>query len=379
MNTTMKRVSYPMATNYEPTPPAADDTAAPGRRLDVTGAASVTPRRIRWLVDNWIPADSLTLLAGREGIGKSTIAADLAAQATRGEWGGPMRVLYVATEDSRAMVTVPRLLAAGADMDQIDFLDVHAAGLPGALDLPRDHAALARLVADRGHGLIVLDPVTAVMSGRLNPNHAADVRAVLDPLARLADKAGCAILAVSHFGKAATADTGRAVLGSAAWSQVPRSVLAVAADDTNGGLVVTNTKSNLARAVVSRTAAITDHVVPIPGAPAAHVGAVDWGGVTDRDARDLMDADQDDTRAARRGLDEWLRDYLNDGARWSRDVAADGKAAGWSLDQLRRSLTRMGGKCIKVGAGGWAWHLPGTPNVPAEATPAAAPARKATA
>lgn len=374
-----------MSTANEPTttkpPTPAPDAAAPSpRTLTATPAADVAPQRVTWLIPEWLPDRAITLLAGREGIGKSTVAADIAAQATRGDWGGqPLRVLYVATEDARAMVTVPRLIAAGADMDRVDFLDVHHAGLPGALDLPLDFTALADVIADGGHGLVVLDPVTAVMSPRLNPNHAADVRAVLDPLARLADARGCAILAVSHFGKAATADTGRAVLGSAAWSQVPRSVLAVAADDTNGGIIITNTKSNLGAATISRSAVVTSAPITVPGTPMpATIGRITWQGLSDRDARDLMDADQDDTRATRRGIDEWLRDYLAGGARWSRDVMTDGKAAGWSDDQIRRARIRLHATARKQGAGGWAWHLPGTPDTPATTAPSASPGLRST-
>lgn len=360
-----------MSATNEPTTTdtSAASSAHPVRTLAATPAAAVEPERVTWLIPEWLPDRSITLLAGREGIGKSTVAADIAAQATRGDWGGEaMRVLYIAMEDSRAMVTVPRLIAAGADMDRVDFLDVHQAGLPGALDLPRDLDALASLVADGGHGLVVLDPVTAVMSPRLNPNHAADVRRVLDPLARMADHSGCAVLAVSHFGKAVTADTGRAVLGSSAWSQVPRSVLAVAADDTNGGIIVTNTKTNLGAAVVSRSATVTTGHVDVPGTPMpAAVGRIEWHGITDRDARDLMDADTDTPRAVRTNVDRWLREQLNDGAAWTRDLYTDATGAGFTKDQLRGAKTRLNVRANKVGTAGWAWYLPGTSDTPADA------------
>lgn len=365
-----------MTTNNEPTTGAehtGDTPGAPGARtLAATPAAGVKPQRLRWLIDNWVPARSLTLLAGREGIGKSTVAADFAAQATRGEWGAPMRVLFIAGEDSRAMVTVPRLIAAGADLDAVDFLDVAQAGVSGALDLPQDTDRLADLVAARDHGLVIIDPITAFMSPRLNANYAQDTRRVLDPLARLADQAGIAVIAVTHFGKASTADTGRAVLGSSAWSQVPRSVLAVAADETNGGILVTNTKSNLAGRTITRAATVTTTPVPVDGHPAGiPTGSIEWHGISDRDARDLMDADTDGPRAARVAADQWLREQLAGGAMWTRDLQADAAGAGLTKDDLRGAKTRLAVRVKKVGVVGWAWYLPGTSDTPATSAPAA--------
>lgn len=336
------------------------------RKLAARRASTVKPHRTTWLLDAWIPDAALTLIAGREGIGKSTIAADFAAQATLGIFNSPMRVLYISIEDSRSIVTVPRLLAADADLDSVDFLDVTNADLPGALELPRDMAALSHLIQLEGYGLVVIDPITAVLSPQLNPNHAGDVRQLLDPLAALAERSKVAIIGVTHFGKVATADTGRAVLGSSAWSQVPRSVLAVAADDTNGGVLITNTKSNLAARTITRPARLEDCLVPIPNGTPARAPRVIWGAITNRDARDLLDVDNSpDTRATRRGVDAWLREQLANGARWSSEIKADAMGAGWSMNQVRAAKTRLGVQAKKQGTGGWAWHLPGTPPTPA--------------
>ena len=89
------------------------------RKITLVPASSIAAERVEWLMDCWIPRRSLTLLAGREGLGKSTIACDIAAQATRGELDNatPMNVIYLQTEDSRAMTVRPRLEAAGADLD----------------------------------------------------------------------------------------------------------------------------------------------------------------------------------------------------------------------------------------------------------------------
>jgi hypothetical protein len=61
----------------------------PGHRLvKLTKASSITVRPVKWLWDKRVALGTLALLAGREGIGKSTLAYTLAAQITRGELPG---------------------------------------------------------------------------------------------------------------------------------------------------------------------------------------------------------------------------------------------------------------------------------------------------
>lgn len=67
--------------------------------MSVTLASSIKPRPVRWLWPDRIPLGALTLLAGREGIGKSLVGIRLAAELTRGtlegsRYGKPSRVLF---------------------------------------------------------------------------------------------------------------------------------------------------------------------------------------------------------------------------------------------------------------------------------------------
>jgi AAA domain len=50
------------------------DTRPPGRQVFVTLASQIKPRPVHWLWPDRIPAGALTLLAGREGIGKASSA-----------------------------------------------------------------------------------------------------------------------------------------------------------------------------------------------------------------------------------------------------------------------------------------------------------------
>ncbi|WP_231390206.1 AAA family ATPase [Nocardia sp. CNY236] len=342
----------------------------PARKLKVTRGSEVAAKRVRWVMPDWMPAGSLTLLAGREGLGKSTIAAQVAAEVTcgglaGGEWfGQPRTVIYLHTEDSREHTVAPRLRAAGADMSRVLFLDVQTEHSDaGVLSLPSDIAMLDGVITAERVSLIVLDAATSAMSAELSGKDDRQVRQFLEPLAQLAARRDCVVLGVCHFGKRDGNDTGKLILGSIAWSQVARSVLAVARDDEGGNLVVTNTKGNLAPRTRSMEAVIESTTVATEDGP-AEVGAIRWLGETDRDARELLagaaGAHDEDEKAERSTAERWLRDYLEAaGSAKSADAKRDGVKAGFSDRTLQRARRKLG---VEISDSGYPrttyWRLP---------------------
>ena len=322
------------------------------RKITLVPASSIAAERVEWLMDCWIPRRSLTLLAGREGLGKSTIACDIAAQATRGELDNatPMNVIYLQTEDSRAMTVRPRLEAAGADLDRVHFVDVTITDvegeLDGALDLPRDFDALEDAIAEHHIGLVILDAAKSAMSSKIDGNSDEQVRRFLEPMSRIADRRDCAFLGLVHFGKRESADTGKLILGSAAWSQVARSVLSVARDDESGVLLVTNTKANLAPRVRTVEATLESAEIATKNGP-ANVGRIQWGAESDRDARELLrNADDHDEIDVRTDCEIWLSDFLE--GQWNgvlrQDVMKAAKKVGFTVDKtVQRAFKKIGG------------------------------------
>ncbi|WP_240795029.1 AAA family ATPase [Rhodococcus zopfii] len=319
-----------------------------GRRLRVTRGTDVKMQRIRWVMEDWIPAGSLTLLAGREGLGKSTIAAALCAQITLGTLDGELRgtpanVLYVHSEDSREFTVAPRLKASGADMSRVLFVDVETANTDsGTLILPLDTLALEEVIARENVAFVVLDAATSSMSSDLSGKDDRAVRQYLEPLAQLASRQGCVVFGLCHFGKRDGADTGKLILGSIAWSQVARSVLSVAKDDETGRLIVTNTKGNLAPRVRSMEAEIASTAVHTDDGT-AEVGALRWLGETTRDARELLSEPDGTDREERNEAVAWLEDYLTENGRTAaKDVKADARKAGLSEPTIKRAAKSLG-------------------------------------
>jgi hypothetical protein len=151
------------------------------------------------------------------------------------------------------------------------------------------------------------------------------------------------VLGIVHFGKRDSADTGKLILGTIAWSQVARSVVAVARDDEGDDLVITTSKQNLAPATASLAAQIVSVAVSTSEGDAS-TGRVKWSGETDRDARDLLGAGSvdDEDRTERETAAKWLRDYLTATHRApSADVKKAAHVAGFSDRTLKRARAAL--------------------------------------
>lgn len=340
----------------------------PGRRLKITRGSQVKTKRVRWVDEDWMPAGSLVLLAGREGLGKSTIAAEKCARITRGqlegEWfGQPRNVLYLHTEDARDFTVAPRLKAAGADMDRVLFVDVVTEHSDtGALVLPEDIDDLERVVIGEQVSFIVLDAATSAMDASLSGKDDRQVRQFLEPLAQLAARRDCVVLGLCHFGKRDGNDTGKLILGSIAWSQVARSVLSVALDDDNGHLIVTNTKGNLAPRTRSMECVIESTTVDTDDG-AADIGVLHWLGESDRDARDLLAGPVDDTDAIERSeAEQVILAYLQDrgGSAPAADVLKHARAVGLNDNATKKARIKAKVRTERQGFGkgaSWVWTI----------------------
>src|SRR5829696_653706 len=89
-------------------------------------AADVAPEPIQWLWPGRVAIGKQTIIAGEAGLGKSQIvSATAAAITTGGDWPcgegrAPLgNVIILSAEDGVADTIVPRLIAAGADLERV--------------------------------------------------------------------------------------------------------------------------------------------------------------------------------------------------------------------------------------------------------------------
>jgi len=236
---------------WEPRPTADSRSDAEERRVDLVAAATVRPERTTWALEGLVPIGGVTLLAGQEGLGKSTITVDISARGSRGQLEGdlkgePIGVVYASAEDSWSRTLVPRLTAAGADLERIHFVQVD--GLANGLSVPGDLDMLAAEMRRTGSRLLVLDPLGAHLHGTLDTHKDAAVRQALAPLAAKMDLLGAAAIGIMHWSKAPTTVALDRVNGSRAFTAAARAVLVVGDDPEDPTVrVLLLAKSNLGR------------------------------------------------------------------------------------------------------------------------------------
>jgi hypothetical protein len=357
-----------------------DDVQPSKREVTLTRASSIRPRPVRWLWEGRMALGTLTLLAGREGVGKSTLTAELIAQTTGGTLAGanvgqPKSVIVVATEDSWAHVLVPRLMAAGANLDRVFRVDVISGdGSDAEVSLPRDLGALEKLIEQVDASMIVLDPLMSRLSAKLDTHKDAEVRQALEPLTRIADRTRATVVGLIHVSKAATTDPLTSIMGSRAFTAVARSVVFVMADpDEETTRMVGLAKNNLGRVDLPTMSfkIESQHVTDTDEGP-VWSSRLRWTGVTDRSVRDLLEATaatggNPETRTAVAEAADWLEDHLtvNGGTDDSANTKKVGQRAGHSADALKRARIRL--KATSTSHGfprSTYWTLPGSALTP---------------
>ena len=103
-------------------------------------------------------------------------------------------------------------------------------------DLQRDIDKLEETALKVQASLISIDPVSAYMGspGKIDTHRNTDVRAVLAPLAVMAERIRCAVVLVSHLTKTGPAEALQRVTGSGAFIAAARGGFMVERDESNG-------------------------------------------------------------------------------------------------------------------------------------------------
>ncbi|WP_226863281.1 AAA family ATPase [Mycolicibacterium baixiangningiae] len=331
----------PAAQQRNNVPPAA------GRSASIQWASTIRPKRQVWLWENKIPIATPSALAGRGGTGKTTYACHMIARLSRGQlpgqyYGQPRPSLIWSGEDSWETVLVPRLIAAGADLNMVGRLSI-ASSLDGGEVTPRlplDTQAVSEAVSASGAVLVLLDPIASTMSGDLHRE--ADVRIAVDALARVADDTGAVMMFVRHFGKGG-GNASDKMSGSHAFRDAVRSVFLFAEDGDR--VVVTQDKGNYApRGEESFAFRLENITVPTEDGPTdvARVAELGTSEVSVGDVINRIHHDDDDA-GERTAAEHWLEDYLTEnGATPSKVIKTEARKEGISEATLKRAKKKLG-------------------------------------
>jgi RecA-family ATPase len=215
-------------------------------------AAEIEPKRIDFLWAGRIARGKHTAIAGEPGDGKSQLSIYIAATISRsGEWPcgegrAPVgNVIIFNAEDGADDTVVPRLIAAGADLERVHIVSaVLQDGGKGrrTFNLQADLELLERKIAEIGGvALVIIDPISSYM-GKTDSHKNSEVRGALEPVSEMAERLKVAILSITHFSKSGAGNNTKALhrfIGSIAFVGAPRAAFAVVEDADNEGRILT--------------------------------------------------------------------------------------------------------------------------------------------
>lgn len=349
--------------------------ADPARPEVITDADVITvclddviPVPIDWLMPKQIPLGKLTLLAGLAKQGKSFLTMDLAARVSTGS-EVPGRgdgqcfpigsVVLLSAEDDLDDTIKPRLIAAGADCSKIHALTTirFADGSFGPFDLSYVPHLERAVIRQGDTKLVIIDPITQYVGGRVDDHKVTQLRALLGPLRDLAARLHVAILIVTHFKKGAGTNALHQVIGSSAYTALARAnwILTRDPDDPKRRLFL-DAGTNIAEDPPGLAFRIID-------------GRLEWEALPiSLTANDALQHEQENQQADRRkesptkveAAITWLATLFETTLRIpSEDVVRQGDAKGFSRDTLFKAKKEM--PWIKAEKsrdhnGAWVWY-----------------------
>lgn len=367
-------------------------------RMAATQLSSVEPQAVTWLWPAYLPLGKLVLLDGFPGQGKSLAMLDIAARGSRGR---PMPdgsrgtvteawdTLIITYEDDPGDTLRPRIDAARGKARRIRVVSgVEYAGTKEVQQpaFPDHITALDRLL--RRHPetrLVIIDPLMAALSGKIDSHRDQDTRRVTANLARLASHRNVCIVAIRHFrkqtdGNAITAGGGSiGLIGAARVGLIIDKHPNSDSEEWNDVSVLACSKSNLSKHPASLAFRKKQAVVE------SKTGAVEtvrvrWIGEAQLTADELLAAREDNSLGGTHGaVEAMLREILSNGPAQRQDVLAAAHAEGFADRTVDRVASRIGVVKHAEGFGSRRkayWALPATPDKSTTGAIAAIPAVK---
>jgi hypothetical protein len=220
-------------------------------------AAEIEPKKVGWLWKPYLPRRVATGLGGDGGVGKSTLTTAIAAAVSTGRelpggWlpmsGEPATVLIMNAEDDLEAVSVPRLMAADADLERVELVRLEMAEHLAVLS-DQAFADMDRNMTRLAPRLVIVDPIVSFIGAERDMNRANEVRPVIRKLGGLAAKHDCAMLVVGHLNKNESASAGNRFSGTVDFRNAFRSLMLAGKvdDEPDRGCGLFHNKSNYAQ------------------------------------------------------------------------------------------------------------------------------------
>lgn len=205
---------------------------------------------LQWLVPGFIPRGQICLLAGEGGVGKSSIACDIASSISTGKPcalsptagnNTPGIVLMLNGEDSLELILGPKLARFGADLSRIHSV---SDTWEQRRDIYIGSEAFERIVTELKPDLCIIDPIQSFLSPQINMSARNAIRYCMSTLMRLAQSNGTTFLVVCHTNKRSGVYARNRVADSSDLWDASRSVLLVGTTEEEGKRYISHEKCN---------------------------------------------------------------------------------------------------------------------------------------
>lgn len=283
-------------------------------------------------------------------------------------YGQPTGALLVATEDGWDDLWKPRLVAAGATLDLVGFLNVE-----DNWNIRDGVAVIGAALDEFSAGVVFVDAVMEHLpdsKGAENANSTTFVRGALRPFARLTHERGISGLISTHPPRRPPASFSDAYHGSGAFTQMSRSCLLYGWHPDDRTLpedgrrrVMLRAAGNIGRDPGALSFRIGGRTVDLDDGTQDELGYVFDIEACAITARDLLNVDRgigaDDTPGVSKVGQACgrIRDYLADGE-WHPALRPTLEAEGFGGGTIHSACKRVGVEIKKQGlTGGWRWRL----------------------
>jgi hypothetical protein len=343
-----------------------EDDAAVTTRLMVMNATDIKPEPLLWLWPERIPQGTICWFTGKPNLGKSLATLDLIARLTTGNDFPdgeknvlpPQDVLLAISEDNPSTTVIPRLMAAGANLEHVKFF--HRVKLNEGsrqLQLSSDTRNLKRgLEANPTVTLIVLDPLES-FSGDVDINKNQEIRPVMDALSSLCKRTRTTIVGIVHDNKRSDVSAIQKIPGGSAVAGAARSALGFSRDpDNRNEYFMSMVKGNLSKKQSGIRYTIGERTVDGLKAP-----FIIWGEEHDATADELLTQERDTGSRKDNKQITMARDFLPvalaNGPRLAKELYAEAEEKGISVDTMKRAKNEMGGISVYKTNNGWIWSI----------------------
>ena len=295
----------------------------------------------RWFIDGWIPEGQITLLASDGGIGKTSVAVNIAANRSAGRpcilddpdlKPEPQTILFISTEDSVKMTLKRKFRESGANMGNILVPDFSGDREGKLRDLKFVTEYMKELIRMYRPALCVFDPLQGFIPPNINMGSRNAMRDCLAPLSTLGEETGSTFLILCHTNKRKGASGRDRLADSADIWDIARSVLMMGFTPEKGMRYLSHEKTNYGKYQETRLFTMDP------------LGRIQSAGTTrKRDSDFQMENIENSFSTRKEDCKEWILQKLKENGddMTANELAEAAEFEGFSKKTLERAKTEL--------------------------------------